>query len=273
MLTNLLSGIPPRNKNQIILGVTLVLTLFFALLVWGVFVVTTPNDPKIEPSFMNRFAQILGGSMPMGLIQVATFGFFTYGLLTLLYQKGRLVREWEAFRLGLLPTTDQKIIKPEQVQEYKLKMIELEREGHDHQLIGIIKRVCTQYRNEGSISDTLQVLDAQIETSRDENQISYGILEYLSPGVSSLGFLGTVLGISAAIGKFDLAKTDEGLKQITSDLYVAFDTTFFALALGILLSYYYNRAQDDETALFASIKRYVIDNLISRIYHGGVGKS
>ena len=149
-------------------------------------------------------------------------------------------------------------------------MIELEKEGHNFQLIGIIKRVCTQYRNEGSISDTLQVLDAQIETVRDDEQASYGILEYLSPGVSSLGFLGTVLGISQAIGKFDRAGTPEGLKEITSSLYVAFDTTFFALLLGIFLGYYNNLVQDEEQRLFARLKRYVVDNLISRIYHGGL---
>jgi len=270
MIGALLSSIDPKNKNQVIIGISAVLSMFFGLAVWGIYIATTPNKAGQAVSSANRIAEMLGGNMPLGFIQVATFFFFVYGLLTLLHHKSVLQREQEAFKMGLLPAVGEKIIKPEQVQEFKMKMLELENSGYRFQLIGMIKRVCNQYRNEGSISDTLEVLNTQTTAAHDESQTSYGIVEYLSPGVSSLGFLGTVLGISDAIGKFDQAGTQEGLGLITKSLYVAFDTTFFALLLGIVLSYYYNRVQDDEQRLFANIKAYIVDNLVSRIYHGGV---
>lgn len=270
MIGEFLSSVDPKNKNQVIGGISAVLSMFFGLAVWGIYVATTPVRADKAAPAINRIAEMLGGNMPLGLIQVVTFFFFLYGLLTLLHQKAMLQREQEAFKMGLLPAVGEKIIKPEQVQEFKLKMLELENSGFRFQLIGMIKRVCNQYRNEGSISDTLEVLNTQTESAREESQTHYGIVEYLSPGVSSLGFLGTVLGISEAIGKFDQAGTQEGLSRITKSLYVAFDTTFFALLLGIVLSYYYNRVQDDEQRLFASMKAYIVDNLVSRIYHGGV---
>ncbi len=217
-----------------------------------------------------RIFTMLGGSFPSGIIQMLTVFFFLYGLLVLLAHRRQLKQEEEAFKMPLLPTSGERVLKPEQVLEIKLKMVELEKEGYNQQLIGLIKKTCTQYRNDGLVSDTLQVLEAQAHTLREKSEGEYGIVNYISPGIASLGFLGTVLGIAAAIGDFHLAGTDDGLRTITHSLYIAFDTTFVALALGLVFNYFFNKVQEEERRLFATMKSYIIDNLISRIYHGGV---
>jgi biopolymer transport protein ExbB/TolQ len=55
----------------------------------------------------------------------------------------------------------------------------------------------------------------------------------LSPG---LGFLGTVVGISIAIGGLPTAMQDRNLEGLMGGLRTAFDTTFFGLVGSLLLS-------------------------------------
>lgn len=269
MIGSLLASIPPRHKNQVIAAIAGLLSMFYALAVWGIYSATAPAKGE-QKSLIHHSMEIMGGHMPLGMIQVSAFFFFLYGLFILLYHQHALEREQSAFKMNLLPTGSEKVIRPEQVPEFKLKMLEMENHGYQFYLISMIKRACNQYRNEGSISDTLEVINTQTESVREESQVSYGIVEYLLPGVSSIGFIGTVLGISSAIGKFDRANTPEGLNDVTQSLYVAFHATFFSLILSLILSYYYNRVQEEEQQLFSGIKNYIVDNLISRIYHGGV---
>ena len=89
-----------------------------------------------------------------------------------------------------------------------------------------------------------QVLAFQLERSADNDadlfelavQQSYSLPKVLLWAIPLLGFIGTVLGMSNAVGSFDevLGNADnvEGLKngltQVTSGLGTAFDTTYLA---------------------------------------------
>ncbi|AEE52447.1 MotA/TolQ/ExbB proton channel family protein [Haliscomenobacter hydrossis] len=251
----------------------LLLSIVGGLVFWilAIAIASITDDPDLaEPTLINRLFVMVGGSFPSGIIQAVTMMFFLYGLITLLMHRKDIIQEQTSFKLNLLPTGEQKILDPKQVNEIKLKMIELEQQGQSYQLISLIKKACTQYRNEGSISDTLQVIDHQVEAMQEQSQSNYDILHYLAQGIPSLGFLGTVLGISGAIGKFYLATDFSKLPQITSMLNIAFDTTFFSLFLGLILTYVFNRTQDNENKFYTRMREYVIDNLVSRIFHGGV---
>ncbi len=91
---------------------------------------------------------------------------------------------------------------------------------------------------------------------------------YLLQAISSLGFIGTVLGLSVAIGLGDQAKTEQGMGLITQNLNVAFDTTIVALVLGLFLTYRYHSYLEKLDTFFSQTKSYILDNLISRIYKG-----
>jgi chemotaxis protein MotA len=63
-----------------------------------------------------------------------------------------------------------------------------------------------------------------------------------------------------------LAKTVEGMPQITSSLNVAFDTTLVALLIGLILNFFYHRYLEELDTFYSRARSYIIDNLISRIY-------
>lgn len=76
-----------------------------------------------------------------------------------------------------------------------------------------------------------EILRAQAENDEDQMESSYALVKGFIWAITVLGFIGTVLGLSQAIGSFGTVLVQsEGLKylktslqQITSGLAVAFD--------------------------------------------------
>ena len=109
----------------------------------------------------------------------------------------------------------------------------------------------------------------QLERSADNDadlfelavQQSYSLPKVLLWAIPLLGFIGTVLGMSTAVGSFDevLGNADnvEGLKngltQVTSGLGTAFDTTYLALVVSVIFTFPLNACERLEDRLLSQI--------------------
>ena len=86
-------------------------------------------------------------------------------------------------------------------------------------------------------------LESDTEAFDLAQQNSYALPRIVVWAIPILGFLGTVIGIGSAVGQFDsfLSNADDidvlrdGLAQVTGGLGTAFDTTFLALAISLLV--------------------------------------
>ncbi len=223
------------------------------------------NSMTVEGSGMQRVMELLGGSSK-GYIQVLIYGVFFYSLFELLEKRKKLTKQYKAFNFGLLPEQDQLVLTPEEVAQIKLNTINLERTGQVSMVGDFIKKACTQYRNEQNVGETLQVFNTQVNNSKEEMEGGLEIIRYLLGSIISLGFIGTLLGLSSSIGMAHLAKTAEGMPEITRSLNLAFDTTLVALLAGLVLNFFYHRYLKEMDTFYSRSKSYVINNLISRIY-------
>lgn len=95
---------------------------------------------------------------------------------------------------------------------------------------------------------------------------SFAIVRIISWAMPMLGFLGTVLGISDTLGQLDTellaSQSQAALNQMTSGLFVAFDTTAIGLVLtmvAIFMQFSVNRV---ENGLLSQIDSAVRNNLI-----------
>ncbi len=216
-------------------------------------------------SSMYRVLEALGGTGG-GFIQALIYAVFFYSIFELLQLRKDINHQFNGFQLGLLPEQDQLVLTPEEVAEIKLAAIQMEKNGHKHIVGDLIKKTCTQYRNDQSVGETLQVFNAQVDNSKEEKEGQLEVVRYLLGSIISLGFIGTLLGLSSSIGMSHLVKTTEGMSQVTSSLNLAFDTTLVALLAGLVLNFFYHRHLKDLDTFYSRTRSYVIDNLISRIY-------
>ncbi len=99
-------------------------------------------------------------------------------------------------------------------------------------------------------------------------QDSYGLVRIIVWAVPMLGFLGTVVGITTAIG--DLAKADlvnsmdTAMSGLLSGLFVAFDTTAVALSFALTLMFAQFMLDRMETQLLGEVDVRVTHELATR---------
>jgi chemotaxis protein MotA len=214
----------------------------------------------------NRILQALGGSWPYGIIQISTFFLFFWGLLEVIKFFRFTEAESNALRSQLLPEKEQYILSADDVNELKLQIIEIEKTSPSL-LSDIIKKACTKFRANKSVSEALSVVDAQTDINIRISDAEQTLIKYLSWAIQSLGLLGTVLGIGAALSAANEIVSQDGIKKVTSLLAVAFDTTFVAIALSIVLMYFFGQVSEKTDKLHSENQSYVIENLINRIYN------
>lgn len=121
--------------------------------------------------------------------------------------------------------------------------------------------------------EVVEFLAAESTTDEGRVEASYALIRVFVWAVPTLGFIGTVIGIGAAVGGFsetlEAASSLEGMKEsigtVTGGLGVAFDTTLLALVMSILIMFPASAVQQAEENLLAEIDDYCADVLVRRL--------
>lgn len=236
--------------------------LTFCLLMSMMLLVQSTSDGTL----LNRIAVMLGGEMPGGLIQGLIYFLFFYGFFEMRNMSKNVDREASHLSHSFLPEREQQVLLPQQVNDIKLRMIELETKEKTT-LSDLIKKACTKFRSSNSVTEVMDLVKTQISIYTRKSESEQSFVRYILGAIPSVGFIGTVLGIAASLGSAGDAMTNEGLDGVTSMLYVAFDTTLVALVFSLVLMYVYHGLQQRVENLYIDLESYVIENLVNRIYN------
>ena len=95
-------------------------------------------------------------------------------------------------------------------------------------------------------------------------QASYGLVRVIIWAIPILGFLGTVIGITLAIGKLAPEALETSLPEVMTSLSVAFYTTTQALGLSIVLMFAQFLVDRKENALLAEVDQQVAAEMVGR---------
>lgn len=109
------------------------------------------------------------------------------------------------------------------------------------------------------------------EVDLDRMATGYSLIDVVLWAVPSLGFLGTVIGIAAAIGhlSFDAENIVESLKQVIPPLTSAFDTTTLSLALSIPIMFSKFVVKRVETNLLDRVDQRAEAEMVGRFFQYG----
>ncbi|MDR2169777.1 MAG: MotA/TolQ/ExbB proton channel family protein [Planctomycetaceae bacterium] len=97
-----------------------------------------------------------------------------------------------------------------------------------------------------------------------EADASYGLVRLVLWAIPMVGFLGTVVGITIALGNLDLNAIQESSKILSAGLALAFDTTALAIALDLMLYFVQFLVYRNETNLLREIDKTVNDEIRGR---------
>ncbi len=100
------------------------------------------------------------------------------------------------------------------------------------------------------------------EGERQDSELS--IIRYIAWAIPSVGFIGTVRGIGAALSQANRA-VEGDITGVTQNLGVAFNSTFIALVLSIVLMFFIHQLQLMQERLVLDTEQYCDQHLISRL--------
>jgi biopolymer transport protein ExbB/TolQ len=216
-------------------------------------------------NFPGRVWQLLGGEMPLGVVQQITYFLAIFALLEIRQKRKEVDRQYKGLSLKLLPEKEQYVLAPDDINEIKLAVIEQEK-TEKFMLTDIIKKACTKYRSEKSVSQVMDVVEAQSRIGLNRAESEQSMIRYVAWAIPSVGFIGTIIGIASSLGYADQISGDgEGISLVTGALNVAFDTTLVSLFLSIVLMYFFHAFQEKTERLYSDVEEYVLENLVNRI--------
>ena len=208
-----------------------------------------------------RILVLLGGDVINGgYIQTLTYLAFFWSWFEVREKLIVIARERKAFKMNLIPTGEKIVFMPSDINTLKFKLIEFEKKDK-YILSDLLKKACTKFHTSKSLSELIDIVSIQIEVSQEKAEGDQSIIRYLTWVIPSIGFVGTVLGISQAL----IVANSGDMDKITSLLGVAFDTTLIALILSIIIMWFVHKLQEETDRYHSDLKEFVIDNLINKI--------
>ncbi len=200
--------------------------------------------------------------------------FFFFWAMSLLVIKGRKLRfQQRALDLAAVPQHPDFVLNEASARAVLERIHGLVDHPRHFILLNRIDRALSNLHNIGGLSDVSTILKSQAEN--DENQIasSYTLISTMVWAVPVLGFIGTVLGLSAAISTFtrtlaattDLNAIKSNLQGVTGGLATAFETTLVALVAALIIQLFLNTLHKRETDFLDECNDYCHQHVISKL--------
>jgi biopolymer transport protein ExbB/TolQ len=170
--------------------------------------------------------------------------------------------------LGIPPNDD---INLEEIPELLSTVAEWPRTRRESYLGQRLHQVLEFVMRKSSAAGLDEELKYLSDVDAARQQESYSLVRIIIWATPMLGFLGTVIGITHALGDLgaqsELLATDPktAMQGLLGGLYIAFDTTALALSLTIVLMFFQFVVDRIETQLLEAVDGRVGDELTGRI--------
>ncbi len=212
------------------------------------------------------------GTYPL-TVQNVMWVVFLLGLGELFVRWREAWAERRQLRAGYLPEDETTVLQPPDLRRIYARARDAARPGSAGArrfLPRLIQRVAIQFQTSRSVEQASTLLNSSLELFLHEIDLRYSMTRYIIWLIPSLGFIGTVIGISLALayaGQVDL-QDPTLLAELTKRLAVAFNTTLLALVMSAVLVLIQHVVQAREEGVLNQVGQYCLDNLINRLYAG-----
>ncbi len=181
-------------------------------------------------------------------------------------------REFAVFDLDLLPLEHNQIIDAAMSRKILARINRLNQDQKKRLLVSRIRHALMRFTQLGTAEKLDDLLRYRAETDLAAMESSYAAPRFIIWAIPVLGFVGTVMGISAGVQNFstliqnasNLSGLRHSLKGVTYGLGQAFQTTMLALTMSLILMLIMSVIQRREDHLLASIDEYCAENLLQK---------
>lgn len=141
---------------------------------------------------------------------------------------------------------------------------EWHREFPNADLLDCVPIAMESIRSKGDFKEASDLVAARCDLHLDVLNSKLDITKYILWAIPSIGFIGTVRGIGQALGQATEAMGGD-ISGVASSLGIAFNSTFLALLVSIVLMAFSYLLQGREERMVVDFKKYLDVELIGRL--------
>lgn len=214
-----------------------------------------------------------------GPIPIPTTIVAFWAMAILVLKSFSLKEQKKAMLVDVLPSEVSEEITVESIDDFIDHINSLPGTGSDSFLINRVVRGIEHFRVRKSAAETVTMMESQSVIDANNVAGSYTIVKVFIWTLPILGFIGTVMGVSAAVaslagslsGGDSMDAMKSALQEVFGGLGTAFDTTLLALILSLIVKIPASAMQKSEEDLITSVDEYCNENLLRRLNDGRAG--
>lgn len=173
-------------------------------------------------------------------------------------------KENELLQRPLLNLSEGMSILPEDARDYARPVQALPGQEREYLLPRALLAALQRFGSTHNIPDVAGVIKDICHTEADRLESELTIVRYIAWAIPSIGFLGTVRGIGEALGQAHRAVSGD-IVGVTISLGVAFNSTFIALVVSILIMFLLYQLQLLQDRLVLDTQNYCDNYLIRHL--------
>lgn len=224
----------------------------------------------LTPLAKTSFGQIF---LERGPTQHAVVVLFFWSLIILALKRLKLGLQRRALDVRVLPEEPGFVISPSTVERVLERLREIADDPRNFMVLNRVEVALSNLRNLGRVGDVEEILRSQAAQDESQMETSYALVQGFVWAIPVLGFIGTVLGLSQAIGSFtavlgsgeDVSAITGALGKVTAGLATAFDTTLVALVAALVIQLLVVMTKKSEEEFLDEAMEHGIRTIVGRL--------
>mgnify|MGYP003700339267 CR=1 FL=1 len=200
--------------------------------------------------------------------QEACFVLMLWAMAIMGYKTRLTLKERRLLDTPMINVSEGTRILPEDARQLARPIEALPRHQQNYLLPRALSAALQRFSATGSIQAVSGAVSEVCETENERLDSELAMVRYIAWAIPSIGFIGTVRGIGEALGQAHKAVQGD-IAGVTASLGVAFNSTFIALVISIVVMFLMYQLQLIQERLVLETHSYCDRNLIRHLKHEG----
>lgn len=196
--------------------------------------------------------------------QESCFILMLWAMAIMGYKARRNLRENRLLDGELISVSEGSRILPEDARQLTRPIQALPEEKQNYLLPRALIAALQRFGATRSIQDVSNAIGEVCDTENDRLDSELSMIRYIAWAIPSIGFIGTVRGIGDALGQAPQAVQGD-IAGVTASLGVAFNSTFIALVISIVIMFLMHQLQLIQERLVLDAHAYCDRNLVRHL--------
>ncbi|KUJ82615.1 MotA/TolQ/ExbB proton channel family protein [Microbulbifer flavimaris] len=193
--------------------------------------------------------------------QEACFVLMLWAMAIMGLKAQRSMRERRLLDKALLNVSEGTPILPEDARDLSRPIQALPEEERNYLLPRALLTALQRFASTKNVAAVSNSVKEVCETEGDRLDSELAMVRYITWAIPSIGFIGTVRGIGEALSQAHRA-VEGDIAGVTVSLGVAFNSTFIALVISIVIMFFTHQLQLMQERLVLDTQNYCDNNLL-----------